>query len=152
MHISLIEPGINTDRNLEVSLHNIGSAWTDCTRSLNGIAGFVLIYNYLMVRGISLNIPLSRLAISRLTTCWRSVNILAIYTMQWRITMVSHSQHMIKKTTRQIPALINIAADSGSCIVLEPISQPLRPTMCFIGTLVGTMSIWMLLKFICCVK
>ena len=44
------------------------------------------------------------------------------------------------------------SAYSGSCLALGPILQHLQPAMCFIGTLMGTTNIWMLLKSICCVE
>ena len=61
--------------------------------------------------------------------------------MQWRITMVNHSQHTIKKMIRHISAVVNITADSGLCLALGPTLQHLQPTMCFIGTLMGTTNI-----------
>ena len=67
-HISSIDPGLNSNKSSEVQLHDIGSAWTDCTRCHNGITRFVSIYTFSMDLHTLLNIPISRSAVLPPTT------------------------------------------------------------------------------------
>ena len=60
IHISSIDPGLNTNKSSEVQPHDIGSAWTDCTRCRKGIVRFVSIYNFSLDHHTLNNIPGSR--------------------------------------------------------------------------------------------